>query len=83
MYTEVPAGACWADGRVVEVAYLGALSRARVEIGVGAVLTVVVQNAEAGHRDVAQMQGRPVRLSWKREHTRALQVSPVRAESAA
>jgi putative spermidine/putrescine transport system ATP-binding protein len=76
-------GACAVDGRVVEVAYLGALSRARVEIDGGATLTVVVQNVEAGHREVAKMQGRAVRLSFRREHARVLQTSPDGAEAAA
>jgi putative spermidine/putrescine transport system ATP-binding protein len=83
-----PAGAPLADGagvvvegRVVEVAYLGALSRARVEIEGGSTLTVVLQNVDAGHRDVARMQGLTVRLAFKREHARALEV-PEGAEAA-
>jgi putative spermidine/putrescine transport system ATP-binding protein len=67
-------GAVVVDGTVVQAAYLGAVSRARVEIeGGAATLTVVLQNVDAGHRDVAQMQGRPVRLAFKREHARALE----------
>ncbi|HEY8207996.1 MAG TPA: ABC transporter ATP-binding protein [Myxococcaceae bacterium] len=67
-------GAVVVDGKVVEAAYLGAVSRARVEIeGGAATLTVVLQNVEAGHRDVAQMQGREVRLAFKREHARAVE----------
>jgi len=66
-------GACIADGRVSEVAYLGALSRVKVELEGGGALTAVAQNVEAGHRDVAKMQGQPVRLSWRREHARALE----------
>ncbi|HVE86206.1 MAG TPA: ABC transporter ATP-binding protein [Myxococcales bacterium] len=74
---EVPGGGDRAvlDGRVVEVAYLGALSRARVEIEGGATLTVVLQNADAGHRDVARMQGQPVRLSFRRDQVRALEAT--------
>jgi hypothetical protein len=33
----------------------------------------VIQNVAAGHRDVAQMQGQPVRLAFRREHARALE----------
>jgi putative spermidine/putrescine transport system ATP-binding protein len=84
-------GACAVDGRVVEVAYLGALSRARVEVegeggsgsGSGVTLTVVLQNRDAGHRDVAQMPGRAVRLSWRREHARALEAAGAGAGAAA
>ena len=74
-------GAVVVDGRVVEVAYLGALSRAKVEIDGGVTLTVVLQNVDAGHGEVAQMQGRAVRLAFKREHARALEV-PEGAEGA-
>ncbi len=66
-------GARVADGKVAEVAYLGALSRVKVELEGGGALTAVVQNVEAGHREVAKMQGQPVRLSWRREHARALE----------
>jgi putative spermidine/putrescine transport system ATP-binding protein len=72
----VAGGACAADGKVAEVAYLGALSRVKVELEGGGALTAVVQNVEAGHREVAKMQGQAVRLSWRREHARALESRP-------
>lgn len=66
--TAVPAGMVCADGRVVDVIYLGMQTRYTVEVEGGAQFTVAQQNLEETSMDALAARGRAVRLLWKREH---------------
>jgi len=64
------------DGRVREVAYLGAYTRYLVELDLGGELTVTQQNVEATSMDVLAVRGRRVRLTWQRDHNRVIAPPP-------
>ncbi len=70
--TPLEPGAISIVGRVVDVIYLGMHTRYLVEIEGGAQLSVAAQNLDADALDVLGARGRPVCLSWKREHIHPL-----------
>ena len=55
-------------GRVREVVYLGPDTRYIVALDVGGELVVTQQNLQTSSMDALAAKGRPVRLSWKRQH---------------
>jgi putative spermidine/putrescine transport system ATP-binding protein len=59
-------------GRVHDVVYVGAFTRYVVELEVGGQLVVLQQNLTMSSMDVLQARGRPVRLFWNRQHSRAI-----------
>ena len=59
-------------GRIDEVVYLGSDTRYLVTLDAGASLVVTRQNLDTSSMDALALQGRPVRLAWKREHAYAL-----------
>jgi putative spermidine/putrescine transport system ATP-binding protein len=59
------------DGTVKEALYLGMYSRYQVEVE-DTLLEVASQNLEIGHRDLGEMVGRAVRLSWSKDSCRPL-----------
>ena len=68
----VGAEACAAEGKIIDVAYLGVMTRYLVELADGSTLTVVEQNLATTSMDVMAAQGRPVQLIWQREHNRPI-----------
>jgi putative spermidine/putrescine transport system ATP-binding protein len=74
---ETPAGVHVEPGRVSDVAYLGAVTRYRVELREGGALQVVRQNLEETSAQALEAKGREVRIGWREEHT-----SPVASEGA-
>jgi putative spermidine/putrescine transport system ATP-binding protein len=64
-------------GRVSDVAYLGAVTRYRVELREGGALQLVRQNLEESSAQALEAKGREVRIGWREEHT-----SPVASEGA-
>ncbi len=66
--TAPPDGACAVDGRIASVLYLGASTRFVVALDSGGELTVIDQNRERHGTALPAMQGRPVRLWWRRDH---------------
>jgi putative spermidine/putrescine transport system ATP-binding protein len=59
-------------GRVREVVYLGSDTRYLVALDVGGELVVTQQNLEMSSMQALAAQGRPVRLSWSRQHVLSL-----------
>jgi len=70
----VPAGMYSADGRVMEVIYLGINTRYIVSLDLGGELMVVEQNLNSTSTDARAARGRVVRLLWKREHTHIIRL---------
>ena len=70
--TSPPSDACFADGVVREVIYVGASTRYVVELDAGARLVVMEQNSERSSMDALEVTGQHVRLIWKREHNRPI-----------
>ena len=70
------AGEQSALGRVREVVYLGSDTRYIVVLDEGGELVVTQQNLESSSMEALAAKGRPVRLSWKREHVLSLAGSP-------
>jgi putative spermidine/putrescine transport system ATP-binding protein len=68
----VDAASCSVPGRVVDVVYLGMHTRYLVEVEGGEQLTVAAQNLEATSMDALTARGRPVQLSFRREHIHPL-----------
>jgi putative spermidine/putrescine transport system ATP-binding protein len=68
--TLVPDGYCSVNGRIRDVVYLGMYTRYLVELDGGIDLTVVRQNLDETSMDVLANRGRPVLLTWQREHNR-------------
>ncbi len=68
----VPDGYCSVNGRIRDVVYLGMYTRYLVELDGGADLTVVRQNLDETSMDVLANRGRPVLLTWQREHNRQI-----------
>jgi putative spermidine/putrescine transport system ATP-binding protein len=58
-----------AAGTVVEVVYLGDVTRFLVDLDAGGRLTALQQNLETSSEDVAAYRGTRVRLRWHRRHT--------------
>lgn len=62
----LPAEAGEGEPGVIRAAvYLGASTKLVVGLDGGGELTAVQQNLETSHRDVHEMEGKPVRLAWK------------------
>jgi len=66
------AGACRVAGRVIDVIYLGMHTRYVVEVEGGEQLTVAAQNLDGTSADALAARGRPVQLSFRREHIHVL-----------
>jgi len=58
------------DGMVRDVIYLGLYTRYLVELADGGDLVVVEQNLKTTSMDVLKIEGKQVRLHWKKEHIR-------------
>ena len=56
-------------GRIVDVAYVGMVTRYTVALDAGGELQVVRQNQETTSADVASERGREVVVGWRPEHT--------------
>jgi len=67
-----PEGACYAEGRIRDVVYIGMYTRYVVELDTGGELLVVEQNLDATSIDVRSAHGRRVSLHWSRSHNRPL-----------
>jgi putative spermidine/putrescine transport system ATP-binding protein len=61
-----------AAGRIRSVVYLGPDTRYHVALDAGGELVVTQQNLATTSTEVLAQQGRPVRLVWKRQHTREI-----------
>jgi putative spermidine/putrescine transport system ATP-binding protein len=59
-------------GEVREVVYLGSDTRYIVALHVGGELVVTQQNLQTSSMEALAAQGRPVRLTWKRQHVLSL-----------
>jgi putative spermidine/putrescine transport system ATP-binding protein len=60
------------EARVLEVVYVGVLTRYVVELERGGELTVVRQNLERTSAEALEERGRRVRLEWRPEHVFAI-----------
>jgi putative spermidine/putrescine transport system ATP-binding protein len=63
-------------GRVIDVSYVGPLTRYVVALADGGELQVVQQNLETSSAQALEVQGREVRVAWREEHTSAIAVQP-------
>src|SRR3954469_7105659 len=72
---EAPDGWTREDGAVREVVYLGAVTRYVVDLQAGGTLSVVSQNLHTTADEAAALRGRPVRLTWRRDHAAAIDTS--------
>jgi len=72
MGAPAPEGACYAEGRIRDVVYIGMYTRYVVELDTGGELLVVEQNLDATSIDVRSAHGRRVSLHWSRSHNRPL-----------
>ncbi len=68
--TEARADECTATGHVSEVVYIGALTKYTVALDAGAELVVFQQNLRTSSMEALEVQGRAVRLTWRRENNR-------------
>jgi putative spermidine/putrescine transport system ATP-binding protein len=59
-------------GRVIEVSYVGPLTRYTVALAAGGELQVVAQNLETSSVDALGDKGREVSVAWRQEHTSAI-----------
>ncbi|HVF08500.1 MAG TPA: ABC transporter ATP-binding protein [Actinomycetota bacterium] len=69
----VAEGECTATGVVSKVVYLGAVTRYVVALDEGGELVVMQQNLRTSSMEALQVQGRRVRLTWQRQHTRDME----------
>jgi putative spermidine/putrescine transport system ATP-binding protein len=69
---EASAGEIRAEGRVVEVIYLGSVTRFVVALDAGVQLVVAAQNQLTTFDDVARLRNQPVQLTWQAEHVIAV-----------
>ena len=69
----VAQGECSATGVVSKVVYLGAITRYTVRLDEGGELVVMQQNLRASSMEALQVQGRRVRLTWERQHSRPME----------
>jgi putative spermidine/putrescine transport system ATP-binding protein len=67
---------CTVTGHVRDVVYVGAVTRYVVELDVGGELMVIRQNLGQSSMDALRVRGRPVRLAWDRQHSRAIHEGP-------
>ena len=61
------------SGTIREVVYVGMVTRYVVDLDSGGELVVVRQNLETSSQDALAEQGKRVRLSWRPEHTYAIE----------
>ena len=73
----VAEGECTATGVVSKVVYLGAVTRYVVTLDEGGELVVMQQNLRTSSMQALQVQGRRVRLTWQRQHTRDVEPEDV------
>ena len=73
----VAEGECTATGVVSKVVYLGAVTRYVVRLDEGGELVVMQQNLRTSSMEALQVQGRRVRLTWQRQHTRDVEPEDV------
>ncbi len=66
-------GECTATGVVTKVVYLGAVTRYTVTLDEGGELVVMQQNLRTSSMEALQVQGRRVRLTWERQHSRSVE----------
>jgi putative spermidine/putrescine transport system ATP-binding protein len=59
-------------GEVREVVYLGSDTRYIVSLDAGGELVVTEQNLQTSSMEALAAQGKPVRLTWKRQHVLSL-----------
>jgi putative spermidine/putrescine transport system ATP-binding protein len=69
----VAEGECTATGVVTKVVYLGAVTRYTVTLDEGGELVVMQQNLRTSSMEALQVQGRRVRLTWERQHSRPVE----------
>ena len=69
-------------GHIRKVIYMGPETRYIVELGTGARLTVVQQNFATSSTEALELEGKRVRLTWKRLHNLALAARAERPEGA-
>jgi putative spermidine/putrescine transport system ATP-binding protein len=69
----VAEGECTATGVVTKVVYLGAVTRYTVTLDEGGELVVMQQNLRTSSMEALQVQGRRVRLTWGRQHSRPVE----------
>jgi putative spermidine/putrescine transport system ATP-binding protein len=71
---DAPDGEGWQveQGRIVETAYAGMVTKYIVELDGGERLQVVRQNLETTSTDALEMTGRSVRVAWRREQASAI-----------
>jgi putative spermidine/putrescine transport system ATP-binding protein len=60
------------DGKIRDVAYIGAVTRYLVDLDGGGELQVVRQNLEMSSQEALEQQGRRVRVAWRGEHAYAI-----------
>jgi putative spermidine/putrescine transport system ATP-binding protein len=60
-------------GRIVDVVYVGMVTRYIVELDDGGRLTVVRQNLETSSAEALEARGKRVRLEWRAEHLLAIE----------
>ncbi|MCW3016804.1 MAG: spermidine/putrescine transporter ATP-binding protein [Solirubrobacterales bacterium] len=60
-------------GTIVDVSYLGMVTKYRVALDAGGELQVVQQNLETSSAEVFEARGRSVRVGWRAEHTSAIE----------
>ncbi|HST18113.1 MAG TPA: ABC transporter ATP-binding protein [Gaiellaceae bacterium] len=56
-------------GHIRDVVYLGAVTRYVVDLDGGGELVALQQNLESSSAEALEQRGRPVRLTWRPEHT--------------
>jgi putative spermidine/putrescine transport system ATP-binding protein len=65
-------GECTATGHVLEVVYLGAITRYIVGLDAGGTLVVMQQNLTTSSMEALQVRGKAVRLVWDRKNNRSV-----------
>jgi putative spermidine/putrescine transport system ATP-binding protein len=69
------------QGSIIEVVYLGAVTRYVVELENGQVLTALRQNLETSAQDALARRGRRVRLAWRPDHLAPVEKNPQEEKS--
>jgi putative spermidine/putrescine transport system ATP-binding protein len=70
-----------ADGRVRDVAYIGALTKYMVALEGGGELVVFQQNLETSSMEALRVKERPVRLIWSRSNNRRVEAGDTAADA--
>jgi spermidine/putrescine transport system ATP-binding protein len=73
-------GDCHAAGTVRDSLYAGPITPFVVALDGGGELMVVRQNARTSFEDAEALRGRPVTLTWTREHTRVINTTERRTD---